>query len=214
MNEVYDNNMRFLPFLKFLDRHKTKLISLLVFVIAISAYFLISAQINKQNHEDAAEIYSEWLIEISNEEPDLNKLNVMLEDLMQDYSKTGYVQVALLTKANLDAKEKRLNEALINFDKLIQLTDGFRGNKVFNKMARVSAARIELANGSYEDALNMIERYSTSETNAYIHELTGDILVKQGKFDLARNQYNIASDKYADQPSISIVSMKIANLGT
>ena len=154
------------------------------------------------------------MIEISNEEPDLNTLDSMLDDLMQDYSKTGYAQVALLTKANLDAKEKRLNEALINFDKLIQLTDGFRGNKVFNKMARVSAARIELANGSYEDALNMIERYSTSETNAYIHELTGDILVKQGKFDLARNQYNIASDKYADQPSISIVSMKIANLGT
>ena len=118
MNEVYDNNMRFLPFLKFLDKHKTKLISLLVFVIALSAYFLISAQINKQNHEDAAEIYSEWLIEISNEEPDLNKLDVMLDDLMQDYSKTGYAQVALLTKANLDAKEKRLNEALINFDKL------------------------------------------------------------------------------------------------
>ena len=214
MNEVYDNNMRFLPFLKFLDKHKTKLISLLVFVIALSAYFLISAQINKQNHEDAAEIYSEWLIEISNEEPDLNTLDSMLDHLMQDYSKTGYAQVALLTKANLDAKEKRLNEALINFDKLIQLTDGFRGNKVFNKMARVSAARIELANGSYEDALNMIERFSTSETNAYIHELTGDILVKQGKFDLARNQYNTASDKYTDQSSISIVSMKIANLGT
>ena len=48
MNEVYDNNMRFLPFLKFLDKHKTKLISLLVLVIALSAYFLISAQINNK----------------------------------------------------------------------------------------------------------------------------------------------------------------------
>ena len=214
MNEVYDNDMRFIPFLKFLDKYKTKLISLFVFVIAVTAYFLISAQINKQNHEYAAEIYSEWLIEISNEEPDLNKLDTMLKNLTQDFSKTGYAQVALLTKANLDAEKNRLNEALKNFDKLIQLTDGFRGNKVFNKMARVSAARIELASGSYEDALNMIEKYSSTETNAYIHELTGDILVKQGKFDLARNQYNIASEKYVDQTSISIVSMKIANLGT
>ena len=214
MSEVYDNDMRFIPFLKFLDKYKSILISILVLAIAFTAYFLISAQINKQNHEYAAEIYSEWLVEISNEEPDLSKLETMLENLTKDYSKTGYAQVALLTKANLDARENRLNEALVNFDKLIDLTDGFRGNDVFNKMARVSAARIELANGSYEDALNMIEQYSSSETNAYIHELTGDILSKQGKFDLARNQYNIASDKYADQPSISIVSMKIANLGT
>ena len=214
MNEVYDNDMRFIPFLKFLDKYKSRLISLLVIVIAVTAYFLISAQISKQNHENAAEIYSEWLIEISNEEPDLNKLETMLENLTKDFSKTGYAQVALLTKANLDAKENRLNEALVNFDKLINLTDGFRGNDVFNKMARVSAARIELAMGNFEDALTMIERYSSSETNAYIHELTGDILAKQGKFDLARNQYSTASGKYSDQPSISIVSMKIANLGT
>ena len=214
MSEVYDNDMRFIPFLKFLDKYKSILISILVLAIAFTAYFLISAQINKQNHEYAAEIYSEWLVEISNEEPDLSKLETMLENLIKDYSKTGYAQVALLTKANLDARENRLNEALVNFDKLIDLTDGFRGNDVFNKMARVSAARIELAMGNFEDALTMIERYSSSETNAYIHELTGDILAKQGKFDLARNQYSAASGKYSDQSSISIVSMKIANLGT
>ena len=52
MNEVYDNDMRFIPFLKFLDKHKSRLISLLVIAIAVTAYFLISDQISKQNHEN------------------------------------------------------------------------------------------------------------------------------------------------------------------
>ena len=59
----------------------------------------------------------------------------------------------------------------------------------------------------------MIELYSSNTTNGYIHELTGDILVKQNKFELAISQYELASGKYSDEISQSIISMKIANLG-
>ena len=61
-----------------------------------------------------------------------------------DYKKTGYTQVALLSKANLDAKNQRFEEALVSFNELINITEGFRGNKIYNKMARVSSARIKL----------------------------------------------------------------------
>ena len=36
--------------------------------------------------------------------------------------------------------------------------------------------------------------------------------LKQNKIDLALEQYNIAKEKYDDEASISIVSMKIANI--
>ena len=49
-------------------------------------------------------------------------------------------------------------------------------------------------------------------SNAFIHELIGDILSKQNKTELAKEQYNFAKEKYTDESSISIVSMKIANL--
>jgi predicted negative regulator of RcsB-dependent stress response len=45
-----------------------------------------------------------------------------------------------------------------------------------------------------------------------IHELLGDILSKQEKTDLAKNQYLLAKDKFTDETSASIVSMKISNL--
>ena len=214
MNNVYENNMRFVPFLKFLDKYKKIIVAIFILVILAITFFIVSNQIEKQNNEEASVIYSEWLEELSNENPSLDNLNNILNQLLKDYKNTGYTKLALLSKANIDAKSNEFNQALENFNILIDLTDGFGGNKIFNKMARVSAARILLTLDRYEEALKMIETYSSSGTNGYIHELTGDILVKQNKNNLAIAQYELAAAKYSDETSKSIISMKIANIGT
>ena len=214
MNNVYENNMRFVPFLKFLDKYKKIIIAIFMLIILAITFFIISNQIEKQNNEEASVIYSEWLEELSNENPNLDNLNTILNQLLEDYKNTGYTKLALLSKANMDAKSNEFNQALENFNILIDLTDGFGGNKIFNKMARVSAARILLTLDRYEEAIKMIETYSSSGTNGYIHELTGDILVKQNKNNLAIAQYELAAAKYSDETSKTIISMKIANIGT
>ena len=76
---------------------------------------------------------------------------------------------------------------------------------------RVNAARLLYADKKYDEALNLLEKYSSS-SSAMIHELLGDILAKQEKIDLAKNQYLLSKDKYTDETSTSIVSMKISNL--
>ena len=214
MNNVYENNMRFVPFLKFLDKYKKIIVAIFILVILAITFFIISNQIEKQNNEEASVLYSEWLEELSNENPNLDNLNTILNQLLEDYKNTGYTKLALLSKANMDAKSNEFNQALENFNILIDLTDGFGGNKIFNKMARVSAARILLTQDRYEEALKMVDTYSSSGTNGYIHELTGDILVKQNKNNLAITQYELAAAKYSDETSKSIISMKIANIGT
>ena len=213
MNNIYENNMRFVPLLKFLDKHKKLIIFILSLVLILVTYFVISNQISKQNHENAAKIYKNLLLEIELEDQDIEKINDLVQNLLTDYGKTGYTQVALLKKASLDANNKNFSSALKNYYDLISITDGFNGNKIFNKLARVNAARIHISNQEYDKALNLIEKYSSSSTNAYIHELTGDILVKKNKNELALAQYELASDKYSDEASKSIISMKIANLG-
>ena len=214
MNNVYENNMRFVPFLKFLDKYKKIIVAIFILVILAITFFIISNQIEKQNNEEASVLYSEWIEELSNENPNSDNLNTILNQLLKDYKNTGYTKLALLSKANIDAKSNEFNQALENFNILIDLTDGFGGNKIFNKMARVSAARILLTLDRYEEALKMIEIYSSSGTNGYVHELTGDILVKQNKNNLAIAQYELAAAKYSDETSKSIISMKIANTGT
>ena len=213
MKNEYENNMRFLPVLKFFDKYKKLIISLFIIIIIATAYFVISSQVKKQNNENASVIYSLWLKEISVENPDPENLDSILNQLTTEYKNTGYTQLALLNKASLDARNNNIELALINFKTLIELTDGFNGNKIFNKIARVSASRLLLSNGNYEEALSLIELYSSGSTNGYIHELTGDILAKQNKIELAVAQYELASEKYNDEASQSIISMKIANIG-
>lgn len=213
MNDIYENNMKFLPFLKFLDKYKKMLIILVILIIFILSFFVISNQLQKGANEKASIIYNDWNEEISQETPSIQNLDIILNQLLKEYPKTGYTQLALLNKANFDANSNNLEDSLKNFEKLIDLTDGFNGNKILNKISRVSSARILLSLEQYDEAIKMIETFSSSNTNGYIHELTGDILVKQEKNDLAKAQYEMAVKKYSDETSKSIISMKIANMG-
>ena len=212
MNNVYENNMRFVPFLKFIDKYKNVLILVAVLIVVSIAYFVVNNQIEKNKSEQASIVYKEWIQEISLENPDSDNLNKLLDIFLDDFKSTGYTQLALLSKANLDAKSNDYEGSLNNFKKLIKITDGLNGNKIYNKIARVSAARLLLSMDKYEDALSMIDLYSSSETNGYIHELTGDILLQQDKIDLAITQYKKAEKKYNDESSRTIISMKIANI--
>ena len=212
MNNVYENNMRFVPFLKFIDKYKNVLILVAVLIVGSITYFVVNNQIEKNKSEQASIVYKEWIQEISLENPDSDNLNKLLDIFLNDFKSTGYTQLALLSKANLDAKSNDYEGSLNNFKKLIKITDGLNGNKIYNKIARVSAARLLLSMDKYEDALSMIDLYSSSETNGYIHELTGDILLQQDKIDLAITQYKKAEKKYNDESSRTIISMKIANI--
>jgi len=212
MNNVYENEMRFAPFLKFIDKYKNLLILLAVILLGAVTYFVVNNQIEKKKSEQAALVYKEWLEEISQENPNNENLNNLLDKFLNDYKNTGYTQLALLSKANFDANSNNYMDSLDNFNKLIEITNGFNGNKIYNKIARVSASRILLSMEKYDEALEMIDLYSSSDTNGYIHELTGDILVEQGKIDLAISQYEKAANKYTDESSQTIVAMKISNI--
>ena len=212
MNNVYENNIRFLPLLKFLDKYKILLISLTILLLGIIVFFVINNQIQDKKSEQASDLYKEWLTIFSEDNPDTVEINKMLKIFLNDYKKTGYTKLALLSKANLDAKLENYEESIKNFKEIIELTNGYSGNKIFNKIARVSASRLLLSSDKYEEALQMLDIYSSSDTNAYIHELMGDILYKQQKNELAMSQYEMAAEKYTDETSKSIISMKIASI--
>ena len=212
-NNVYENNMKFLPLLKFLEKNKKIIISIFLIVVFIIGYTIVNNQLTKKNNSEASKIYTSFFNEISSENPDYELLEQTLNNLLESYGNSGYAQIALLNKASLDARNNNFEKSLNNFQKLVSITDGRNGNKIYNKIARVSAARILSSEKKYDEALAMIEKFSSESTNGYIHELTGDILLKQNKTDLSLSQYEKALEKYNDETSKSIISMKIANLG-
>ena len=212
MNEVFENNMKFAPLLRFYYRYKVIILSSLFAVIAITAIGLFLSVTSKINHEKAAVIYNEWLEQDSQVEIEKNKADELLNELITAYKKTGYTKLALLNSASMSARDGDGKKALEGFTILVNLTDGLGSNKLYNKLARVSSARLLSSDKQYDAALNMLEKYSSKSTDAYIHELTGDILLKKNEILLAKNQYLSAKDKYIDEASQSIISMKLANI--
>lgn len=211
MNEIFENDSVITRAHNFYTTNKALIIWIAVIVLITIAIFFALNQISKSNNEKAAEIYNDWMLQ-EIETDDGKKISTdLFNELIASHKKTGYTKVALLNQASSDARNGLNIESLNKFFMLIEITDGFGGNELFNKIARVNAARLLYADKKYDEALNLLEKYSSS-SSAMIHELLGDILAKQEKIDLAVNQYLLSKDKYTDETSTLIVSMKISNL--
>ena len=211
MNEIFENDSVITRVHNFYNTYKALIIGIAVIVLTTIFVFFALNQISKSNNENAAEIYNDWTLQ-EIETDDGKKISTdLFNELIGSYKKTGYTKLALLNQASSDARNGLNIESLNKFFMLIEITDGFGGNELFNKIARVNAARLLYADKKYDEALNLLEKYSSS-SSAMIHELLGDILAKQEKIDLAKNQYLLSKDKYTDETSTSIVSMKLSNL--
>lgn len=209
MNNIYENNR----FTNIFIKNRKYWIFVFIIIASIVVYSFTKIFIDNKNNEMAAELYSKWELELSNKNPDdLNISDSLFNELISDYSTTGYAKIALLKQASININNKNFDNALNQYLTLIDLTDGFKGNKLFNKIARINSARLYYNQEQYTEALLLLEKYSTSSTDAIIHELIGDILKKQEKYDLAKDQYLRAKEKYNENLSLSIINMKLTSV--
>jgi predicted negative regulator of RcsB-dependent stress response len=211
MNEVFENNTAITSIRNFYMNYRKLILGLAALAILIIFVYLINNQVSKKNNLEAAEIYNKWIAQETDTDEGMLISDELFEDLISSYKKTGYAKIALLNQASLKANNGDLESALSYFLSLKESTEGFSGNKLFNKIARINSARILIVQEKLDDALGMLDIY-TSEGDALIHEIIGDILSKQDKKELAIEQYNIAKQNYTNEASISVVSMKITNL--
>ena len=209
MNNIYENNR----FTNISIKNRKYWIFVFIIIASIVVYSFTKIFIDNKNNELAAELYSKWELELSNKNADdLNISDSLFNELISDYSTTGYAKIALLKQASININNKNFDNALNQYLTLIDLTDGFKGNKLFNKIARINSARLYYNQDQYTEALLLLEKYSTSSTDAIIHELIGDILKKQEKYDLAKDQYLRAKEKYNENLSLSIINMKLTSV--
>ena len=211
MNEVFENNTALGTINSFVSKNRKFLLITLVTILLIVLVFISINFLKNVNNEKAGIIYSDFISQdISSEEGRLIS-NQLLTELLNSYKKTGYTKIAVINKASFYAQDSQIDEAIKYFEILRDLTSGLSGDKLLNKIANINLARIYYSIKDYEKALEMLEKYDSS-SSGMVYEITGDILSKQNKPDLAKAQYLLAKDLYTDEVSIDIVSMKIANL--
>jgi predicted negative regulator of RcsB-dependent stress response len=211
MNEVFENNTALGTINSFVSKNRKFLIITLATILLI-VLALISINFFKNvNNEKAGIIYSDFISQDISTEEGRQISEKLLSELLDSYKKTGYTKIAVINKASFYAQDNQIDEAIKYFEILRDLTSGLSGDKLLNKIANVNLARIYYSIKDYEKALEMLEKYDSS-SSGMVYEITGDILSKQDKPDLAKAQYLLAKDLYTDEVSIDIVSMKIANL--
>mgnify|MGYP001418313100 CR=1 FL=1 len=181
-----------------------------LFVILASAIFVggyfLSKSIKSNQIKVAKVLYEDW--QVSSVQADREQL---FQNLTNNYPDTGYSHLALLKRGSDLAKENNLEKSMDIFYQLKENSDGFFGNSLINGLARTNIARISISLGRYEDALEVLEKYSNDE-DAYTHELKGDALSGIGSTDLALQQYQNAFEKYTDNGLRSLVELKINSL--
>ena len=211
MNEVFENNTALGTINSFVSKNRKFLLITLVTILLIVLVFISINFLKNVNNEKAGIIYSDFISQdISSEEGRLIS-DKLLTELLNSYKKTGYTKIAVINKASFYAQDNQIDEAIKYFEILRDLTSGLSGDKLLNKIANINLARIYYSIKDYEKALEMLKKYDSS-SSGMVYEITGDILSKQDKPDLAKAQYLLAKDLYTDEVSIDIVSMKIANL--
>ena len=183
------------------------LLVVLTIAISVGGYFF-SESVKSNQIQTAKVLYEDWQVISAQEDREQ-----LFQNLTENYSYTGYSHLALLKRGSDLAKENNLEESIDIFYQLKENSDGFFGNSLMNGIARTNIARISIALGNFEDALEVLEKYSNDE-DAYTHELKGDALSGVGNDDLALKQYQSAFEKYTDNGLRKLVEFKINNLNT
>ena len=208
MVTVRSEEERIQSIINFFKDYKFYVLFIIFASAALVGGYFFSKSVKSNQIQAAKVLYEDWKVTLVQEDRDQ-----LFQNLIENYSDTGYSHLALLKKGSDLAKENYLEESIDIFYQLKENSDGFFGNSLMNGIARVNIARISIALGKFEDALAVLEKYSKDE-DAYTHELKGDALSGVGKDDLALQQYQNAFEKYTDNGLKNLVELKINNLDT
>ena len=212
MADYNSDEERFTAIADFLKRNKN---TILVTLAAIALIAVTSLSINayqaKQN-DQAAELYDMWFAGMAEENVNLEKTSSTYNQLQNNFSKTGYAGLARLIKASQFARDGEMNDSLIEFQELLNITSGLFGNDVLNSLARVNIARIEISNQNFASALEALKSFNSESEHSMVYEIRGDALSGLGKTKLALDQYNFALQNMTDESQKSLLNIKINQL--
>ena len=209
MAEYSSDEERFSAFVNFFKDNKNTLLTSFFLLISILLSSIGYNSYNTSQNLKAAEIYDAWFVSISAESSSAldDKENFNL--LQENYSSTGYAQLARMIRGSSLAREGDLDSALIDFRELLDESSGFFGNDMLNSIAKINIARIELSKMNYSNALEVLESFNSESEHPLVYEVKGDALAGLRKNDLALDQYSLALENSKNESQRSLLRMKI-----
>ena len=136
-------------------------------------------------------------------------------ELTGEYADTPYADQATLVLARLDVDSGDFAAA----EKRLAAVAGASKDPDLRIVARLRLARVQLAQGRYDDALKTLDAVATPAVAARVLELKGDVRLAQGDRAAALAEWNKAKDAAAADPTAGsqvdteLLQLKIDELG-
>ncbi len=212
MADYSTDEERFAAFVNFFKDNKNTLLGtfLLISIVLISNIGYKSYT-SSQNLK-AAEIYDTWFLNMLSDSNNPDDVIENYDQLQDGFAKTGYAQLARMIKGSSLAKEGDLDEALKEFNALLDSSSGLFEDSILNSIAKINIARIQLSKQNFSDVLAVLESFSSSSEHPLVYEVKGDALVGLAKNNLALNQYELALQNSRNESQKSLIKMKINKL--
>ena len=209
MAEYSSDEERFSAFVNFFKDHKNTLLIGFLFLASILVSSVSYKSYITSKNIKAAEIYDAWFVNLSADSASASDDKENFNKLQEQYSNTGYAQLARMIRGSSLAREGDLDAALIDFKELLDVSSGFFGNDMLNSIAKINIARIELSKENYSNALKVLESFNSESEHPLVYEVKGDALAGLKKNDLALDQYSLALENSQNESQQSLLKMKI-----
>ena len=209
MAEYNSDEERFAAIINFFKDYKAIIFSSLAIIFISSISIITFQSYNETRFSKAAIIYDSWLLALESNSDGAKKI---FEELQDDFSGTGYAQLAIMVNGSNLARQGDFSEALANFRQLLDDTSGYFGNDVLNSVAKINIARIELSNKNFTNVLKVLDSFASSSEHSMVYEIKGDALVGLKKNELATEQYELAIDNASNESQKSILNIKINSI--
>jgi predicted negative regulator of RcsB-dependent stress response len=140
-----------------------------------------------------------------------NATDVLIQQLMNDYSDTPYAMFAVSDRARRQVEAKQYDKALES----LSWAEQHAKSPELKALVELRMAHVQLAKGNAQDALSALDRMPADSYAIVSQELRGDALVKLGRRDDALKAYQAAVK--AMGPNVqqgNEVQLKIDDLAT
>lgn len=192
---------------KWLNQYGSLILSTLFVVIAIYLGWQWWSQRQVHQAQQASQLYEEMMA--SAETQDNPSLSARAHDLMANYPKTFYGQVAGLFLAKQAVISQKWSEA----EQHLQWVRNVAADSSLRQLAGIRLARVWIAENKLSDALALLQKNEQAGFAAYNLQIEGDIYLKLGQIDKARHVYSLSLAMLPKMnPNYALLKMKLAEL--
>ncbi len=156
----------------------------------------------------ASALFAEVSAQVASKDP--KRVNDAAQAVIDKFGSTAFAPRAALIAARTDIDAKDVAQAKVRLQWVLDNAkeDGLKD------VARLKLASLLLDEKKYDEALNLLEAKHPESFDALYADLKGDVLVAQGKPELARAAYQVAYDKIDEKSTYrNLIQIKLDSVG-